>query len=66
MTEPEDPTRAMPAAAVIGGRYRLDRLVGRGGTAEVWQATDIALDRRVALKLVTAPHDESAVRPAAA
>ena len=54
----------MPAAAVIGGRYRLERLVGRGGTAEVWQATDTQLDRVVALKLVTAPHDESAVRAA--
>ncbi|MDP9182237.1 MAG: serine/threonine protein kinase [Actinomycetota bacterium] len=65
MNDPGDePTRAMPAAAVIGGRYRLDRLVGRGGTAEVWQATDTSLDRRVALKLVTAAHDESAVRAA--
>ena len=54
----------MPAAAVVGGRYRLDRLVGRGGTAEVWQATDTSLDRKVALKLVTAAHDESAVRAA--
>ena len=32
--------------------------------AEVWQATDTSLDRRVALKLVTAPHDESAARAA--
>jgi serine/threonine protein kinase len=54
----------MPSAAVIAGRYRLERLVGRGGTAEVWQATDTSLDRRVALKLVTAPHDESAARAA--
>jgi serine/threonine protein kinase len=65
MSEPVDePTRAVPSAAVIAGRYRLERLVGRGGTAEVWQATDTSLDRRVALKLVTAPHDESAVRAA--
>ena len=64
MTDPDEPTRAMPAAAVIGGRYRLDRLVGRGGTAEVWQATDTQLDRTVALKLVTAAHDESAARAA--
>jgi serine/threonine protein kinase len=64
VTDPDEPTRAVPQAAVISGRYRLDRLVGRGGTAEVWQATDIQLDRRVALKLVTAAHDESAVRAA--
>ncbi len=54
----------MPAAAVIGGRYRLEQLVGRGGTAEVWRATDTQLDRPVALKLVTAPHDESSARAA--
>ena len=64
MTDPDEPTRAVPSAAVVGGRYRLERLVGRGGTAEVWRATDTSLDRVVALKLVTAPHDESAVRAA--
>ena len=51
-------------AAVIGGRYRLDTLVGRGGTAEVWKATDTSLDRIVALKLVTVAHDESSARAA--
>ncbi|MCU1600205.1 MAG: putative serine/threonine protein kinase [Frankiales bacterium] len=63
MTE-EDPTRAIPSTAVIGGRYRLDVLVGRGGTAEVWAATDTSLGRTVALKLVTVAHDESAARAA--
>ncbi|MCW2600359.1 MAG: serine/threonine protein kinase [Frankiales bacterium] len=64
MTAPDEPTRAVPAAAVIAGRYRLDNLVGRGGTAEVWQATDTSLDRVVALKLVTVAHDESSARAA--
>jgi serine/threonine protein kinase len=64
LTSPDDPTQAVPAAAVIGGRYRLDNLVGRGGTAEVWQATDTSLDRVVALKLVTVAHDESSARAA--
>ncbi|MGB8649358.1 MAG: serine/threonine-protein kinase, partial [Mycobacteriales bacterium] len=64
MTAPDDPTQAIPAAAVIGGRYRLDSLVGRGGTAEVWRATDTSLDRVVALKLVTVAHDESSARAA--
>ncbi len=66
MTEAGDPTQALPEGGrpVVAGRYRLDLLIGRGGTAEVWQATDTSLDRLVALKLVTAPHDESAVRAA--
>jgi serine/threonine protein kinase len=64
LTAPDDPTQAVPAAAVLGGRYRLDELVGRGGTAEVWKATDTSLDRVVAVKLVTAAHDESSARAA--
>jgi eukaryotic-like serine/threonine-protein kinase len=62
-----DPTQAMPAGdgpRVIGDRYELSTLLGRGGSAEVWRATDTLLDRDVALKLVTAPHDDSTARAA--
>jgi serine/threonine protein kinase len=64
LTSADDPTQAVPSAALIAGRYRLDELVGRGGTAEVWKATDTSLDRVVALKLVTVAHDESSARAA--
>ena len=51
-------TRAGMAASelgpgtVIGGRYRLERLLGQGGMGAVWAALDIEASRRCALKLM--------------
>lgn len=39
-----------PTARVFGGRYRLERFLGRGSTAVVYQATDLVADTPVALK----------------
>ncbi|HEX6254506.1 MAG TPA: serine/threonine-protein kinase [Euzebyales bacterium] len=36
---------------VIGHRYRVDARLGRGGMASVYAATDLTLDRSVALKI---------------
>lgn len=35
---------------IIGHRYRLERRIGQGGMSEVWVASDLQLDRRVAVK----------------
>ena len=44
---------------LIAGRYRLDEPLGQGGMSEVWLATDLELDRRVAVKLL-APNEDNA------
>jgi eukaryotic-like serine/threonine-protein kinase len=51
--------RMMAEHVLMGGRYRLEGLIGRGGMASVWRATDIVLDRAVAVKRLHARlHDD--------
>ncbi|MFM8389844.1 MAG: protein kinase domain-containing protein, partial [Actinomycetota bacterium] len=46
---------------LIGARYRLERRIGQGGMAEVWLANDISLNRKVAVKMMKAQHNDDAV-----
>jgi eukaryotic-like serine/threonine-protein kinase len=46
-------TFSMPVERTVEGRYRLERLVGRGGMGAVYEATDLRLNRRVAVKILS-------------
>lgn len=62
------PTSGQPAGDLAGrllaARYRLNRPIASGGMAQVWEATDQVLTRRVAVKLLHAhlADDDSFVR----
>ena len=38
--------------STVAGKYRIDRLIGRGGMGAVFQATNLAIGKRVALKFL--------------
>ena len=45
---------SLPVDRTLEGKYRLERLIGRGGMGAVYEATDLRLNRRVAAKVVKA------------
>ncbi len=65
--EPDDTSAAVRAAAglVLGGDYRLERRLAFGGMSEIYLATQLSLDRTVAVKIArqeSRPDSELAAR----
>ncbi|HYF45337.1 MAG TPA: protein kinase, partial [Acidimicrobiales bacterium] len=59
MSDPSPPAPSTPptgraglVGTLLADRYRFERLIATGGMAQVWEATDLVLDRRVAVKLL--------------
>lgn len=51
-TDHTELTLSLPVERTIEGKYRLDRLLGRGGMGAVYEAMDLRLDRKVAIKIM--------------
>jgi GAF domain-containing protein len=45
-------TLSLPVERTIDGKYRLDRLIGKGGMGAVYEAADLRLARSVAVKVM--------------
>jgi serine/threonine-protein kinase len=46
------PSSPLISGDVVAGRYRIDQLIGQGGFGAVFKATQLALGRQVALKML--------------
>jgi hypothetical protein len=45
-------TLSLPVERTIENKYRLEQMIGRGGMGAVYEATDLRLNRRVAIKIM--------------
>ncbi len=62
ITIKDEPAEANPIPQIlpglmIAGKIRITRLLGRGGMGAVFEATDLILQRKVAIKFLLAAHD---------
>ena len=59
--EPVATTHEILPGALIAGKFRVERIVGRGGMGVVVEATNVQLDQKVALKLLASRSEDPAV-----
>jgi eukaryotic-like serine/threonine-protein kinase len=52
VTDARDRAAKDAAEHLLGGRYRLGPVIGRGGMATIYRATDLRLERQVAVKIL--------------
>lgn len=57
MRSPEHSAADLPLGSVLGGRYRLDGMLGRGGMGAVFRATDTTTGEHCAVKVMDSGHD---------
>lgn len=64
MSETVAPTQGLPShigpGLVIAGKYRLEQQIGRGSMGTVYRAIHVTLGQRVAIKLISLEHSQSA------
>jgi eukaryotic-like serine/threonine-protein kinase len=57
--------QALPSSELVASKYRLTRLIGRGGMGSVWEGIHVTLGNRVAVKFIEtdyADNDEARTR----
>jgi len=59
---PRRASSILGVGSVLADRYRLERILGEGGTGVVWEATHVVMRRRVALKILKSKDDAAAHR----
>ncbi len=63
LAEGTEPALAAPTpGGLFAGRYRIERMIGRGSMGTVYAALDHAVEERVALKLLVTPSEQALER----
>ena len=52
MTEPNTNSPAISVGDVVGGKYRVERVIGQGGMGTVGRARHMVLEQDVAIKVL--------------